>query len=342
MSAVTRIQILRGTTTQRLAFIPLKGELVQDTDTKVLYIGDGVTAGGVLAAPLATQTENLVSLVKNITGVTIPLFKVVYINGAQGNTPTVALAQANSEATSSKSFGVTQANIADNTSSFVIVEGKLLNVNTSAFNVGDALWLSPTVAGGVTNVKHVAPNHMVFIGIVVKAHSSQGIVEVRIQNGFELDELHDVLITSKDDRDFLMFDEASGLWKNTKANKTDVGLDQVDNTSDVNKPVSTAQASAIAVVQADVDAHEARTDNPHDTTKAQVGLSNVDNTSDVNKPVSTAQAAAIASAQSGAQSYTDAQIAALINASPALLDTLDELAAALGDDPHVAATMGTA
>lgn len=55
------------------------------------------------------------------------------------------------------------------------------------------------------------------------------------------------------------------------------GLDQINNTSDANKPVSTAQAAAIAAI-----------------TKTSIGLGNVDNTSDVNKPVSTAQATALA------------------------------------------------
>lgn len=76
--------------------------------------------------------------------------------------------------------------------------------------------------------------------------------------------------------------------------KGDVGLGNVDNTSDANKPVSTAQAAAIAVVQSDIDTHEANTSNPHSVTKLQVGLGNVDNTSDASKPVSTAQATAIA------------------------------------------------
>lgn len=75
--------------------------------------------------------------------------------------------------------------------------------------------------------------------------------------------------------------------------KGDLGLGNVDNTSDANKPVSTAQAAADAAIQADIDAHEARTDNPHAVTKTQVGLSNVDNTSDANKPVSTAQQTAL-------------------------------------------------
>lgn len=85
--------------------------------------------------------------------------------------------------------------------------------------------------------------------------------------------------------------------------KGDVGLGSVDNTSDAAKPVSTAQAAAIADAkkagtdaQATANAHIARKDNPHGLTKSQIGLGNVDNTSDMDKPVSTAQAAAIAAA----------------------------------------------
>jgi hypothetical protein len=93
--------------------------------------------------------------------------------------------------------------------------------------------------------------------------------------------------------------------------KADVGLDQVDNTSDADKPVSTAQATAIAVVQADVDSHEADTANPHQVTKAQVGLGSVDNTADSAKPVSTAQAAADAQVLVDAKAYTDAAVVGL-------------------------------
>lgn len=75
--------------------------------------------------------------------------------------------------------------------------------------------------------------------------------------------------------------------------KGDVGLGNADNTADASKPVSTAQSAAIAVVQSDINAHEALTSNPHSVTKTQVGLSNADNTSDVNKPVSTATQTAL-------------------------------------------------
>lgn len=99
--------------------------------------------------------------------------------------------------------------------------------------------------------------------------------------------------------------------------------------------------------------HSVLTNNPHSVTKAQVGLGSVDNTADLAKPVSVAQAAADAQVLSDANAYTDtevadakayadAAVAAVVNSAPALLDTLDELAAAIGDDNNFAATTATA
>ena len=74
-------------------------------------------------------------------------------------------------------------------------------------------------------------------------------------------------------------------------------------------------------------------------TKSSVGLGNVDNTADAAKPVSTAQATAIATAKSEAIADATAQVNAVIASAPAALNTLDELAAALGDDANFAATL---
>ena len=83
-------------------------------------------------------------------------------------------------------------------------------------------------------------------------------------------------------------------------NKSTVGLGNVNNTSDNDKPVSSAQASAIAdakqagtTAQANLDAHIDNKENPHEVTKAQVGLGNVNNTSDANKPISIATQTAL-------------------------------------------------
>ena len=82
--------------------------------------------------------------------------------------------------------------------------------------------------------------------------------------------------------------------------KAQVGLGNVDNTSDADKPISTATQAALDTISGNVTAvtddladHMADEGNPHNVTKAQVGLSNVDNTSDAAKPVSTATQAAL-------------------------------------------------
>lgn len=87
-------------------------------------------------------------------------------------------------------------------------------------------------------------------------------------------------------------------WNNpSQATKESLGLGNVDNTSDANKPVSTAQQAAIDAVNTRVGNHVLDKNNPHGVDKSDVGLDQVDNTSDADKPVSTAQQAAIDAAK---------------------------------------------
>jgi hypothetical protein len=119
---------------------------------------------------------------------------------------------------------------------------------------------------------------------------------------------------------------------------------------------STAQTAAVLSASTALGSHESDTTNVHgiaDTsllalksevsavTAATLGLGNVTNTSDANKPVSTAQATAIAAAKAEAIADATAQVDALLTGAPAALNTLDELAAALGDDANFAATVTT-
>jgi hypothetical protein len=108
--------------------------------------------------------------------------------------------------------------------------------------------------------------------------------------------------------------------------KSEVGLGNVDNTSDVNKPVSTAQSTAIGL-KADTTAlaaHTADISNPHSVTQTQVGLSNVNNTSDANKPVSTATQTALdlkASTTSLDGKVDDTQVLTNVPAGAVFTDT---------------------
>jgi hypothetical protein len=104
--------------------------------------------------------------------------------------------------------------------------------------------LSPTTAGQITKVKPTGAGHIVVIGYVEYAHAVNGSIYVKVMNGWELDELHDVDITSPATNHVLYY-AADGLWKNKALAKGDVGLGNVDNTSDANKPVSTATQTAL-------------------------------------------------------------------------------------------------
>lgn len=219
----------------------LDNKFNQPTGDATQYL-DG--AGNPTTFPVLSQSDRVITEVRNSTGATITKGTVVYLNGATGGKPNVLKAQANAEATSSGTFGVIQSDINNNSNGYVVVIGTVLGLNTSAYTAGQVLWLSPTTAGGFTTTKPVAPNHAVYVGIVTLA-ATQGTIEVKIQNGYELDEIHDVLITSKTDNDGLIYESASGLWKNKQITKAMVGLANVDNTSDLNKPISTATQTAL-------------------------------------------------------------------------------------------------
>lgn len=155
------------------------------------------------------------STFRNDTAAAIPKGTVVYPSGSNGIHPLITLAQANSEMTSSRTFGITYESIAKNQEGLVIEFGLLQDLNTSALTEGASIWLSPTVPGGMTTTKPSSPNHLVHLGFCVRSHNSLGKIMVRVTNGFELEELHNVRITSPQNGQVLKYDSTSGLWVNS-------------------------------------------------------------------------------------------------------------------------------
>jgi hypothetical protein len=187
--------------------------------------GDGLPATVLNANVTIGLGQEQVALVKNATGASIAKGKVVYINGAAGQRPTIALSDADTEATSSKTFGLTAESIADGAEAFVTTFGVLRGVNTLGLTEGAALWLSST-AGSYTTTVPAEPAHSVFLGYVVKAHATAGEIFVNIQNGYELTELHGVIIDGTPaDNEVLAYDSTSGLWINQTA--AEAGLQTV-------------------------------------------------------------------------------------------------------------------
>jgi len=161
--------------------------------------------------------QQLHQRVSNVTGSTLSKGTAVYLSGSQGNRITAAKALATSDPTSANTFGIVAESIADNASGYVITEGLITGINTSGLTEDSAVYLSPTFAGGLTSTKPQAPNHGVYIGVCVKTNAGSGELFVKIKNGLELDELHDVLITSPASNASLYYKSSEGIWRDTTA-----------------------------------------------------------------------------------------------------------------------------
>lgn len=168
--------------------------------------------------------ENIVRVVNKTNGTLneadyqVVRFRTVAEGGAQGQRMAVRLAQANNDLNSATTIGVVTETIANNQEGFICTSGHVRGINTTGslqgetWVDGDILYLSPTLAGRLTNIKPVAPDHMVIVGYVEYAHATQGKIFVKVDNGYELDELHNVLITNPVNGQWLEYD--GSVWKN--------------------------------------------------------------------------------------------------------------------------------
>jgi hypothetical protein len=165
---------------------------------------------------IVTSATRLITSVYNNSGSTITKGSVIYINGAHSsNLPTIALAKANQEVTSAFTYGLVENDITNNSSGIVIQNGNITNLNlpSSTYSDGQTLYLSPTIAGGYTTTKPLAPYHYVAIGTITRAHPTFGTIQIAIRNGFQLDELSDVKIALVPlDSTILQFSRVDSLW----------------------------------------------------------------------------------------------------------------------------------
>ena len=165
-----------------------------------------------LAVSAASPASTLLGQVRNETGATLTAGTVVYISGAAGNKALVSKAIATSDATSAQTYGVITADILNNQNGYATIAGSLGNLNTSAFVDGTQLYLSSTTAGEWTSTKQYAPAHLVYVGVVTRQHVNQGTIEVKIQNGYEMDELHNVSAQTPSNGNVLIWNNSTQLW----------------------------------------------------------------------------------------------------------------------------------
>lgn len=183
------------------------------TGTSSQYI-DGT--GALQTFPSALATGYVRHEVK--AGVPIIKGQAVYVRSSDGTNMIVELASYDAEQTSSKTMGLLDRTVSTNGFANVITEGLLAGLDTTAAQAGDPVWLGPSgnLLYGIANKPH-APFHMVFIGIVTRVNANNGEIFVKVQNGYEIDELHDVLISGAVGGQLLRRDD-DGLWKNWTPN----------------------------------------------------------------------------------------------------------------------------
>ena len=153
--------------------------------------------------------------VHNDAGVTLTNGKVVAFttSGTSSNEPAVRLANNKHDSTSANTLGFVSGTIAVNDTGWVVLVGKIEKLNTSAFANGDIIYLD-SISGEWTKTKPKAPYHMVYLGVVTKANAGNGSIYVKCQNGYELDEIHDVQITTPANNNVLTYESSTSLWKN--------------------------------------------------------------------------------------------------------------------------------
>ena len=189
----------------------------------------------------AGSTNSVLYSVRNATGSTLTAGTVVYINGATGNKATVAKAAATSDSTSAQTLGMVTVDIPNNTDGNVTVIGTVSNLNTFGLTEGTQLYLG-TTPGTYTTTKPYAPTHLVYVGVVTRAHNSLGTIQVKVQNGYEMDELHNVSATSPANANGLFYNTSTSLWE-AKSVTTALGYAVADTALSNLSSASTARTN---------------------------------------------------------------------------------------------------
>jgi hypothetical protein len=184
-----------------------------------LYWNDTQTtlAVGLTSAISADIGQTMYARATNAESVTITKGQPVYMFGATGNRVSVKLAYNTSDATSAKTFGLAAEDITAGATGMILCQGVLNGLNLGSYTAGDTVYLGAT-AGTLTATKPYAPNHLVYIGVIERANNGNGQIYVRVQNGYEMDELHNVSAQNPTNGQVLIYNETTSLWE--KANLT--------------------------------------------------------------------------------------------------------------------------
>jgi hypothetical protein len=152
---------------------------------------------------------------KNMSGTQINKGTVVRIVGSVGDNPLIGVASFLTEGQSANTLGIAAENIPNDSFGSVITEGVLLGVNTTGMTAGQLIFLGAN--GTFTTSYPVAPNHGVRLGEVLREQQNNGSIYVRVDNGAELGESHDVYDTTTNSSYGDLLVKSGSVWVNSRS-----------------------------------------------------------------------------------------------------------------------------
>jgi hypothetical protein len=191
------------------SYTTVSGSLDSRLDVLEAYSGSQL----VPSSSMSFRTLQTDVYCKNVTGAQINKGTVVRIVGATGDNPLIGVANPSTELASANVLGIATQNIPNDSFGLIVTEGVLLGVNTNGMTAGDLLYLG--TGGTFTTTPPTAPNHGVRLGEVLRVQQNNGSIYVRVDNGIELNEAHDVIYTGITHGDLLV--RSGSLWKNSKS-----------------------------------------------------------------------------------------------------------------------------
>jgi hypothetical protein len=178
------------------------------------YVLNSLSSSYALTSSIATNATNLLVYVKNSSGAQIDRGKVVRIVGASGDNALIGLADYTNDNLSANTLGILTENIPNDSFGYAMTAGTLIGVDTTAFTPGQLLYLGSS--GSIIGTAPTAPLHAVRLGQAQRIQLNNGSIDVRIDNGFELSELHDILDTTTSGSYGDLLIKSGSLWVTSK------------------------------------------------------------------------------------------------------------------------------
>ena len=145
--------------------------------------------------------------------------QVVYIDGALGSFPTVSIASNNTQLQSHSVIGVATESILNNQFGYITTQGLVRDLDTSNITAGDVVYLGTD--GTLLSAAPATPAHEVRVGYCIISGVNNGSIYTSIDLGYDLEDAHDILITTPQDADVLAYNSLSGIWENAPAGHFD-------------------------------------------------------------------------------------------------------------------------